>query len=63
MTRDKTGEIHLLQNRCTHRGNLVCDAPKGNSSAFRCPYHGWTFSNTGKLLGYPVLKGYGGERR
>ena len=27
---------------------------KGNSSAFRCPYHGWTFSNTGKLLGLPV---------
>ena len=26
---------------------------KGNSSAFRCPYHGWTFSNTGALLGYP----------
>jgi len=60
MTRDKTGEIHLLQNRCTHRGNLVCDAPKGNSSAFRCPYHGWTFANTGKLLGYPFSSGYGG---
>jgi fatty-acyl-CoA synthase len=60
MTRDKKGEIHLLQNRCTHRGNIVCDAPKGNSSAFRCPYHGWTFSNTGKLLGYPFSSGYGG---
>jgi phenylpropionate dioxygenase-like ring-hydroxylating dioxygenase large terminal subunit len=60
MTRDKKGEIHLIQNRCTHRGNIVCDAPKGNSSAFRCPYHGWTFSNTGKLLGYPFSSGYGG---
>ena len=62
MTRDKQGEIHLLLNRCTHRANLVCDAPKGNSSAFRCPYHGWTFSNTGKLLGYPFNSGYGGAR-
>ncbi len=53
MTRDRHNEIHLLLNRCAHRGNLVCDAPKGNSSAFRCPYHGWTFANTGKLLGYP----------
>jgi phenylpropionate dioxygenase-like ring-hydroxylating dioxygenase large terminal subunit len=62
MTRDKQGHIHLLQNRCSHRGNLVCDAPKGNSSAFRCPYHGWTFANTGKLLGYPFSSGYdGGE--
>lgn len=61
MSRDKTGEIHLLLNRCTHRGNLVCDAPRGNSSAFRCPYHGWTFANTGKLLGYPFSSGYGGR--
>ena len=60
MSRDKQGEIHLLLNRCAHRANLVCDAPKGNSSAFRCPYHGWTFSNTGKLLGYPFNSGYGG---
>ena len=61
MTRDKQGEIHLLLNRCTHRANLVCDAAKGNSSAFRCPYHGWTFANTGKLLGYPFNCGYGGR--
>jgi phenylpropionate dioxygenase-like ring-hydroxylating dioxygenase large terminal subunit len=60
MTRDKHGEIHLLLNRCAHRANLVCDAPNGNSSAFRCPYHGWTFANTGKLLGYPFSSGYGG---
>ncbi|MTD44674.1 Rieske 2Fe-2S domain-containing protein [Conexibacter sp. W3-3-2] len=61
MSRDKSGEIHLLLNRCTHRANLVCDAAKGNSSAFRCPYHGWTFSNTGQLLGYPFNSGYGGR--
>jgi fatty-acyl-CoA synthase len=61
MSRDKQGGIHLLLNRCTHRANLVCDAPKGNSSAFRCPYHGWTFANTGKLLGYPFNSGYGGR--
>jgi fatty-acyl-CoA synthase len=61
MSRDKQGEIHLLLNRCSHRANLVCDAPSGNSSAFRCPYHGWTFANTGKLLGYPFNSGYGGR--
>jgi phenylpropionate dioxygenase-like ring-hydroxylating dioxygenase large terminal subunit len=60
MARDKQGQIHLLLNRCAHRANLVCDAERGNSSAFRCPYHGWTFSNTGKLLGYPFSSGYGG---
>jgi fatty-acyl-CoA synthase len=61
MSRDKQGQIHLLLNRCAHRANIVCDAPKGNSSAFRCPYHGWTFANTGKLLGYPFSSGYGGR--
>lgn len=60
MTRDRQGQVHLLVNRCTHRANLVCDAPRGNSSAFRCPYHGWTFANTGKLLGYPFNSGYAG---
>ena len=63
MSRDKQGQIHLLLNRCTHRGNLVCDAERGNSGAFRCPYHGWTFSNTGKLLGYPFNSGYDGTDR
>jgi fatty-acyl-CoA synthase len=61
MTRDKQGEIHMVLNRCSHRGNLVCDAPRGNSNSFRCPYHGWTFSNTGKLLGFPFHAGYGGR--
>lgn len=61
MSRDKQGRIHLLLNRCSHRANLVCDAAEGNSSAFRCPYHGWTFSNTGQLLGYPFNSGYGGR--
>jgi phenylpropionate dioxygenase-like ring-hydroxylating dioxygenase large terminal subunit len=60
MTRDREGGLHILFNRCSHRGNLVCDDAKGNSSAFRCPYHGWTFSNTGQLLGYPFSSGYGG---
>src|SRR5581483_10348774 len=61
MTRDRAGGIHLLLNRCSHRANLVCDAARGNSSAFRCPYHGWTFANTGALLGYPFSSGYGGR--
>ena len=59
MTRDKDGQIHLLLNRCSHRGNQVCDDAKGNSGTFRCPYHGWTFRNDGELVGIPFFKGYG----
>lgn len=61
MTRDRDGEVHLLLNRCAHRANLVCEDAQGNSSSFRCPYHGWTYRNTGELLGYPYNKGYGGK--
>lgn len=61
MTRDRNGEVHLLLNRCAHRANLVCEDAQGNSSSFRCPYHGWTYRNTGELLGYPYNKGYGGK--
>lgn len=61
MTRDRAGDVHLLLNRCTHRANQVCDAERGNSAAFRCPYHGWTFANSGQLLGYPFQSGYGGR--
>ena len=59
MTRDRDGQLHLLLNRCAHRGNQVCDDAKGNSSTFRCPYHGWTYRNTGELVGFPFFKGYG----
>jgi phenylpropionate dioxygenase-like ring-hydroxylating dioxygenase large terminal subunit len=60
MTRDKQGQVHLLLNRCTHRANIICDAAHGNAGAFRCPYHGWTFANDGRLLGFPFSSGYRG---
>lgn len=63
MTRDRDGQVHLLLNRCAHRANLVCEDARGNSSSFRCPYHGWTYRNTGELLGYPYNKGYGGKNK
>ncbi|HEX7321953.1 MAG TPA: aromatic ring-hydroxylating dioxygenase subunit alpha [Mycobacterium sp.] len=62
MTRDRDGQLHLLLNRCSHRGNQVCADARGNSSTFRCPYHGWTFRNDGELIGFPFFKGYG-ERK
>lgn len=59
LTRGHDGTLHVLLNRCSHRANLVCDAPAGNARAFRCPYHGWTFSNTAELMGFPYNAGYG----
>ena len=42
VSRDEDGKVHLLLNRCMHRGNTVCQSDCGNSHAFRCAYHGWT---------------------
>jgi phenylpropionate dioxygenase-like ring-hydroxylating dioxygenase large terminal subunit len=53
VTRDESGEIHVLHNSCTHRGTQVCKATFGNSANFRCGYHGWTFGNDGALRGVP----------
>ena len=50
ITRDKEGELHGLINSCSHRGAMLATRKKGNKSSFTCPFHGWTFSNNGKLL-------------
>ena len=50
ITRDKTGELHAMINACAHRGAMLCRRKHGNKGSFTCPFHGWTFSNTGKLL-------------
>ena len=62
VSRDEDGEIHVLFNMCRHRGMQLCRSDAGNSSHFRCPYHGYTYQNTGKLNGVPFQKeAYGPE--
>ena len=58
VVRSKDGVVRVLANRCPHRGNRLCNAEKGNTTSFRCPYHGWTFSNDGSLSGVPMREGY-----
>jgi phenylpropionate dioxygenase-like ring-hydroxylating dioxygenase large terminal subunit len=58
MTRDSQGKIHLLLNRCTHRGNQVCAREKGTAMSFTCPFHAWNFGLDGRLLGVAFPDGY-----
>lgn len=53
------GEIRVLFNRCRHRAASVCQQETGNANYFRCAYHGWTYKNSGELVGVPFHKGYG----
>lgn len=50
ITRDKQGELHAVINACAHKGAMLCRRKHGNKGSFTCPFHGWTFNNTGKLL-------------
>lgn len=50
ITRDKTGALNAVINACAHKGAMLCRRKQGNKGSFTCPFHGWTFSNTGKLL-------------
>ncbi len=56
VVRGEDGRIHVLLNVCRHRGMRVCRADLGNTSHFRCPYHGFTYKNTGELIGIPYQK-------
>jgi phthalate 3,4-dioxygenase alpha subunit len=62
VARDSRGEIRAMFNMCLHRGMQVCRAEMGNASNFRCPYHGWSYRNDGRIIGLPFHKeAYGGE--
>ncbi len=56
MTRDRQGEIHVFLNSCMHRGMKVCRYDEGNTPVFTCPYHGWSYSLDGSLVGVPYYK-------
>ena len=51
IAQSKDGSIHVLLNVCRHRANAICREERGNSLNFRCPYHAWTYRNTGELIG------------
>lgn len=63
VVRDERDEIRAHFNMCLHRGMQVCRAEIGNASHFRCPYHGWSYRNDGRIIGLPFHEeAYGGDR-
>ncbi|WP_287815613.1 Rieske 2Fe-2S domain-containing protein, partial [Pseudomonas sp.] len=50
IARNKAGELNAFLNACSHRGAMLCRHKTGNRASYTCPFHGWTFNNTGKLL-------------
>ncbi|NKC13767.1 MAG: Rieske 2Fe-2S domain-containing protein [Gammaproteobacteria bacterium] len=63
MIRANDGRIHVLYNRCPHRGVQLCGALKGNAgTSLACAYHGWTFHLDGKIKAIPMGAAYDGTR-
>jgi benzoate/toluate 1,2-dioxygenase alpha subunit len=50
ITRNKDGELNCLINACSHRGAVLCRKKKDSKAVFTCPFHGWSFNNSGKLI-------------
>jgi phenylpropionate dioxygenase-like ring-hydroxylating dioxygenase large terminal subunit len=59
LTRTSDGSIKAFNNICVHRQSQVASGC-GTAKRFTCPYHAWTYDNTGKLVGLPGREGFPG---
>lgn len=50
MTRDDNGGFHAFLNVCRHRGTQVVADGRGRRGRFTCPFHAWTYRNSGELI-------------
>ena len=61
VTRDAKGELRCFENRCAHRGSLLCLKDCGNAREFACVYHNWTYDLEGNLTGVAFRRGIHGK--
>lgn len=57
VTRAEDGSVHVMQNRCAHRGARVCRSLRGNTPNLECVYHQWAYDLKGNLIGVPFRRG------
>ncbi len=50
-------QIHVVENRCAHRGAQFVRERTGHARHFVCPYHQWTYRLNGDLAGLPLRNG------
>ncbi len=56
LSRDRSDQLHVISNVCTHRGNLVVEGA-GNLNTLRCRYHGRRFGLDGTFQSMPEFEG------
>ncbi|HUE59240.1 MAG TPA: aromatic ring-hydroxylating dioxygenase subunit alpha, partial [Acidimicrobiales bacterium] len=59
LTRTSTGSVKAFNNVCLHRQSQVVTGC-GKAKRFSCPYHAWTYDDTGRLVGLPGREGFPG---
>src|SRR4029077_4022725 len=61
VARDANGGIHAFENRCAHRGALICMQSRGRAERFNCIYHNWNYDHAGNLTNVAFRKASAGE--
>lgn len=57
LTRTADGSVKAFDNVCLHRQAQVVEGC-GVAKRFSCPYHAWTYDNTGRLVTVPGREGF-----
>jgi Rieske 2Fe-2S family protein len=56
IVRGRDGELRAFFNICRHRGTQLCRETSGQfSETIQCPYHAWTYTTDGRLIGAPHM--------
>jgi phenylpropionate dioxygenase-like ring-hydroxylating dioxygenase large terminal subunit len=62
VARDTDGSVAAFENRCVHRGALICLDNSGNGAKdFQCVYHAWRYDLRGNLRSVAFQRGVNGR--
>jgi len=56
VVRGEDGTIRVMSAVCRHRAHVLGEAA-GNTRAFTCPFHGWSYDLAGALVSAPEMEG------
>src|SRR5579859_4227948 len=61
VARAEDGELCAFENRCAHRGSLICLDDGGHVKDFQCVYHSWRYDLRGNLRSIAFARGVNGK--
>ena len=61
VVRAEDGDLAAFENRCAHRGALICLDDGGSAKDFQCVYHAWRYDLRGNLRSIAFARGVNGK--